>query len=104
MPSETMGAALYFRRRLTERFFDGVTIEFKAASPQPEPPFVPGSMSPSQFQRAPSRPSWRDHHTKCHHLGTWGLPGGALNFDETPDEAAMREAAEETGVMLDRTR
>lgn len=33
-----------------------------------------------------------------HHGGTWGLPGGARNSAETPQEAALREAGEETGV------
>jgi len=33
------------------------------------------------------------------HLGgTWGLPGGARKADETPVEAAIREADEEAGV------
>lgn len=30
--------------------------------------------------------------------GTWGLPGGARDSHETPCEAALREAQEETGV------
>lgn len=33
-----------------------------------------------------------------HHGGTWGLPGGARDSHETATEAALREAAEETGV------
>lgn len=33
------------------------------------------------------------------HLGgTWGLPGGARKADETPAQAALREADEEAGV------
>lgn len=33
------------------------------------------------------------------HLGgTWGLPGGAIKADETPEAAAIREADEEAGV------
>lgn len=33
------------------------------------------------------------------HLGgTWGLPGGARKADETPEQAALREADEEAGV------
>jgi 8-oxo-dGTP diphosphatase len=34
-----------------------------------------------------------------HHGGTWALPGGAMDSDETPAEAALREADEE--CMLD---
>ena len=33
-----------------------------------------------------------------HFGGTWGLPGGAINDDETATEAAIREAGEEAGV------
>lgn len=30
--------------------------------------------------------------------GTWALPGGARDSDETPTQAAIREAVEETGI------
>jgi 8-oxo-dGTP diphosphatase len=33
-----------------------------------------------------------------HHGGTWGLPGGARDSDETAREAALREAVEEVGI------
>lgn len=33
-----------------------------------------------------------------HHGGTWGLPGGARDSDETAERAALREAEEETAV------
>lgn len=33
-----------------------------------------------------------------HHGGTWGILGGARNRDETPAQAAAREAAEEAGL------
>ena len=40
------------------------------------------------------------HRAKWSHQGgTWALPGGAMDSDETPAEAALREADEE--VMLD---
>ena len=35
----------------------------------------------------------------AHQGGTWALPGGAMDSDETPAEAALREADEE--CMLD---
>lgn len=34
------------------------------------------------------------------HGGTWGIPGGSRDDDETPAEAALREAAEETGANI----
>ena len=30
----------------------------------------------------------------------WGFPGGALEFGETPEQAALREVREETGVEV----
>jgi 8-oxo-dGTP diphosphatase len=36
-----------------------------------------------------------------HHGGTWGLPGGAMDSHESPEAAALREAAEECGVPAD---
>jgi 8-oxo-dGTP diphosphatase len=36
-----------------------------------------------------------------HQGGTWGLPGGARDSHETPEQAAIREAFEETGVRPD---
>ena len=33
-----------------------------------------------------------------HQGGTWGLPGGARDSHETPEEAALREAHEEAGL------
>lgn len=35
-----------------------------------------------------------------HQGGTWGLPGGARDSHETPEQAAVREAGEETGIDL----
>jgi 8-oxo-dGTP diphosphatase len=34
-----------------------------------------------------------------HQGGTWALPGGALNSGENPENAALREAAEEAGLQ-----
>ncbi len=35
-----------------------------------------------------------------HGGGTWSTPGGHLDTGETPDQCAIRETAEETGVRL----
>lgn len=37
----------------------------------------------------------------CHQGGCWAIPGGALNQDEGPVEGALREFAEEVGIVLD---
>jgi 8-oxo-dGTP pyrophosphatase MutT (NUDIX family) len=34
-------------------------------------------------------------------VGLWELPGGALDFGETPLEAGVRESSEEIGVSID---
>ena len=36
-----------------------------------------------------------------HQGGTWGLPGGARDSHETPEQAAVREANEEAGLPAD---
>ncbi len=36
-----------------------------------------------------------------HQGGTWGLPGGARDSHETPEETAVREAHEEAGLLTD---
>lgn len=34
------------------------------------------------------------------HFGFWELPGGGMEYDETPIEAMKREAWEETGLVI----
>lgn len=38
--------------------------------------------------------------SELHGEGTWTMPGGKLDFGETLKEAALREAKEETGIIL----
>jgi 8-oxo-dGTP diphosphatase len=60
----------------------------------------PATTSTETDQRRPSSPelllqlraAW------THHGGTWALPGGARGADETPEQAALREAEEEAGL------
>jgi 8-oxo-dGTP diphosphatase len=35
-----------------------------------------------------------------HGAGTWGPPGGHIDFGETPEHTAQRETREETGVII----
>jgi len=37
-----------------------------------------------------------------HQGGTWGLPGGARDSHESPEETAVREAHEEAGLLVER--
>jgi 8-oxo-dGTP diphosphatase len=49
---------------------------------------------------------WRDHQLLLikrrseHGQGTWSTLGGCLEFGETPEECAKREALEETGIEI----
>jgi len=38
--------------------------------------------------------------TGSHGAGTWSLPGGWMDFGETPEATAVRELDEETGVRI----
>lgn len=40
----------------------------------------------------------------AHGEGTWSVPGGHLEFGETVEQCGMREAAEETGVLVKNVR
>lgn len=43
------------------------------------------------------------HRAPWSHGGdSWGVPGGAMHSDETPEQAARRETAEETGLDVAR--
>jgi mutator protein MutT len=35
------------------------------------------------------------------HAGQWAMPGGRIDSGETPEQAALRELAEEVGLVLD---
>ena len=36
-----------------------------------------------------------------HGAGSWALPGGKLDFRETPEHACVREVKEETGLVIE---
>jgi 8-oxo-dGTP diphosphatase len=51
----------------------------------------------------PAREVLLQHRAPWSHGGdTWGVPGGARHRDETYEQAARRETAEETGIDADR--
>jgi 8-oxo-dGTP diphosphatase len=37
---------------------------------------------------------------ESHGAGTWSLPGGKIEFEETLEDAAKREVLEETGIII----
>ncbi|HET7794017.1 MAG TPA: CoA pyrophosphatase [Rhizobacter sp.] len=43
----------------------------------------------------------RRAHTLRRHAGQWALPGGRIDAGETPEQAALREMAEEVDLRLD---
>jgi 8-oxo-dGTP diphosphatase len=63
-----------------------------AYAPDPAAPAEPAD-PPGCLVLMQHRAAW------SHQGGTWGLPGGAMDSEETPAEAALREADEE--CMLD---
>lgn len=42
--------------------------------------------------------------TNAHGEGTWSLPGGHMEFGESPEQTAAREAKEEVNVDIARAR
>lgn len=41
---------------------------------------------------------------RSHGAGSWAVPGGHLEFAESPADCAIREASEETGLVVSRPR
>jgi len=66
-------------------------------------------MDPSKRQHSPQRFTasgvviWRQHVLLVHHkrIGAWLPPGGHIEDGEMPEETAVREILEETGVKVE---
>lgn len=53
-----------------------------------------------QWSTAPALLLTRRASTMRQHAGQWALPGGRIDAGESPEEAALRELAEEVGLTL----
>jgi mutator protein MutT len=61
---------------------------------------VDGLPSHADWQTDPALLLTRRAETLRAHAGQWALPGGRIDAGETPEQAALRELAEEVGLVL----
>ena len=62
---------------------------------------LPGLPQPAEWSDAPALLLTRRAETLRSHAGQWAFPGGRIDAGETPEQAALRELAEEVGVVLE---
>ena len=62
---------------------------------------VPGLPRHDDWSEAPAILLTRRAADLRRHAGQWALPGGRMDAGETPEQAALRELAEEVGLVLD---
>ncbi len=62
---------------------------------------LPGLPAPVAWSRRAALILTRRAATLGSHPGQWALPGGRIDPGETPEQAALRELAEEVGLQLD---
>jgi mutator protein MutT len=60
-----------------------------------------GVPQPAEWSAAPALLLTRRAADLRAHAGQWALPGGRIDSGETPEQAALRELAEEVGLVLD---
>ncbi|KNZ33251.1 MAG: NUDIX hydrolase [Methylibium sp. NZG] len=61
---------------------------------------LPGLPQPPTWSDAPALLLTRRAETLRNHAGQWAFAGGRIDAGETPEQAALRELAEEVGVVL----
>jgi 8-oxo-dGTP pyrophosphatase MutT (NUDIX family) len=61
---------------------------------------IPGLPTHAEWNPEPALLLTRRAASLRNHAGQWALPGGRLDADETPEEAALRELSEEIGLFL----
>jgi len=64
-------------------------------------PDLPGLPQPAGWSEEAALLLTRRADRLRQHAGQWALPGGRIDGDETPEQAALRELAEEVGLRLD---
>lgn len=62
---------------------------------------VPGLPRLPAWSAQPALLLTRRAATLRQHAGQWALPGGGMDAGESPEQAALRELAEEVGLVLD---
>jgi 8-oxo-dGTP pyrophosphatase MutT (NUDIX family) len=61
---------------------------------------LPGMTQHERWSRAPALLLTRRASGLRSHAGQWALPGGRIDDGESPEQAALREVAEEIGLLL----
>lgn len=61
---------------------------------------LPGLPQTAAWSERPALVLTLRSHRLRQHAGQWALPGGRIDADETPEQAALRELAEEVGLHL----
>jgi mutator protein MutT len=107
MSTSALGTADQLRQRLSELRVDSVdaTGRRRAAvavtlTQEGHGAGVEGLPSHELWSSEPALLLTRRAHKLRSHAGQWAMPGGRIDAGETPEQAALRELAEEVGLVL----